>query len=434
MADVFALAEVRLWGMTVGAVAEGDDGRIIFQYDPEFRRSGREISPRMLPLRTSSPVAFDELRRKKAFQGLPGVLADALPDSFGYQVIRAYYTTRGEERRAFSPVQHLLYVGERAMGALSFHPAEAVEGVGPEQDALDVARLVADARSIAAGGSAEIAVPEIYRIGSSAGGMRPKAIVLHNPTSGEVRSAFATPRPGDIPAILKFDGVGEDAQEGQMGGPEHYNRVEAAYALMARDAGMDIVEINILESEEGHAHLLIPRFDFSPDVRLHQHTFGGYAHVDYNDSGASSYEEYLRAILALGMSQASVVEGFRRMVFNVFGVNQDDHVKNLSFHMNRSGDWSLTPAYDVTFAAGSEFTARHQMRIGHKQEGFGEVTSWPWPRAFSIKSPARIVDQVEGAVAGWPRYAESTGVPRFAIDNIGRRLRERRNELRGKSV
>ena len=429
MADVFALAEVRLWGRTVGAVVEGDDGRIVFQYDPSFQRSGLEISPRTLPLRTTRPVAFDELRRKRAFQGLPGVLADALPDAFGYQVIRAYYTARGEQRRAFSPVQHLLYVGERAMGALTFHPAEAVELGTPEHDALNIAQLVVDARSIAAGGTVEVAVPEIYRIGSSAGGMRPKAVVLHNPVSGEVRSAFSPPQPGDVPAILKFDGTGEDAEEGQIGKPEHYNRVEAAYALMAREAGIDIVEIDILESTEGHAHLLIPRFDLSQEGRLHQHTFGGYAHVDYNDPGASSYEEYLRAILTLGMPQASVVEGFRRMVFNVLGLNQDDHVKNLSFHMAPSGDWSLTPAYDVTFAAGSEFTARHQMRIGHKQEGIQRSDLMAVADTFSIKGAARIVDQITDVVAEWPTYARETEVPLFAVEGIGKRLEGRRREL-----
>ena len=429
MVDVFALAEVRLWGSTVGAVVEGDDGRIVFQYDPDFRGSGLEISPRMLPLRTVRPVAFDELRRRRAFQGLPGVLADALPDAFGYQVIRAYYTARGEERRAFSPVQHLLYVGERAMGALTFHPAEAVELGDPELDALDVARLVVDARSIAAGAGVEVAIPEIYRIGSSAGGMRPKAIVLHNPASGEVRSAFAPPRQGDAPAILKFDGVGDDAKAGEIGKAQHYNRVEAAYALMARNAGLNVVDITLLESSAGHAHLLIPRFDIALEGRLHQHTFGGYAHVDYNDPGASSYEEYLRAILALGMPQASVEEGFRRMVFNVFGVNQDDHVKNLSFHMNQAGDWSLSPAYDVTFAAGSEFTARHQMRIGHKQDGISRRDLLAVAETFSVKGATRILEQVEGSVAEWPRYARETAVPPFAIVGIARRLEERRQEL-----
>lgn len=425
----FALAEVRLWERTVGAVTEDEAGRIVFEYDDAFRRGGMEISPLRLPLALRGPTSFDELRRKEAFQGLPGVLADALPDAFGRQVMRAYYTARGQERRSLSPVQHLLYVGERAVGALTFHPAEGVKPERAEQDALDLNRLVADARSIVHGGEPHVAIPEIYRIGSSAGGMRPKAVVQYDPRTGQVHSAFAAARPGAAQAILKFDGVGDDAPPGGIGRPGPFNRIEAAYALMARDAGLDVVDVTMIETGQGHAHLVIPRFDLTPDGRLHQHTLGGLLHVDYNEPGASSYEEYLRTILTLGMPQAAVVEGFRRMAFNVLACNQDDHVKNLSFHMDPKGAWSLTPAYDVTFAQGSHFTARHQMRVRDRLEGITRQDLLDVGRDFSVRTAGEILDAIGDVMTRWRQYAERTGVPEEAARGVGEALEVRRREL-----
>ena len=428
MADVTVFAEVRLWGRTVGGVAELNDGRIVFEYDPAFRTSGLEISPLNLPLSTRGPVRFDELLRKDGFQGLPGVLADALPDAFGTRVIRAFYTSRGEERKAFSPVQHLLYVGERSIGALEFHPAESLPRRRGEVEALEVAALVADARRIIAG-DAEVTIPEIYRIGSSAGGMRPKAVVLYNRVSGEVRSAFAPPQPGDEQCILKFDGVGEALTTGLLGEPQPFNRVEAAYARMARAAGLDVVDVMILEGADGHAHLIIPRFDLRDGERLHQHTLGGLLHVDYNEPGASSYEEYLRTMLRLRMPPAAVIEGYRRMLFNLFAVNQDDHVKNLSFHMDGTGDWSLTPAYDLTFAKGGGWTATHQMRVADKRAGIARRDMIAVAETFGIRNPAGMIAQVADAVGRWPEYARECGVPPETVAEVGRQLAARATEL-----
>jgi serine/threonine-protein kinase HipA len=428
VAEVSAFAEVRLWGRTVGGVAELEDGQIVFEYDAEFGRSGLEISPVHLPLSTRGPVRFDELRRKEGFQGLPGVLADSLPDAFGTAVIRAYYTSRGEVGKAFSPVQHLLYVGLRGMGSLEFHPAEKLPRRAAESEALEVAELVADARRIIAG-DPEVTVPEIYRIGSSAGGMRPKAVILYNAGTGEIRSAFAPPRAGDVPAILKFDGVGERMIESTLGEPQPFNRVEAAYASMARDAGLNVVEVSVLRSGDGHAHLVIPRFDRSEGATLHQHSLGGLLHVDYNDPGASSYEEYLRTILRLGMPPAAVIEGYRRMVFNVLAVNQDDHVKNLSFHMDRDGVWSLTPAYDLTFARGGGWTSTHQMRVADRRSGITRSDLTGVAERFGIRSPARIIDEIASAVAAWPRYARDQGVPEETVRELSAELGARAREV-----
>lgn len=428
MADVRAFAEVRLWGRTLGGVAELDDGAIVFEYDDAFRNSGLEISPLHLPLSLGGPTRFDELRRKDAFRGLPGVLADALPDAFGTQVIRAYYSARGEVAKAFSPVQHLLYVGTRAIGALTFHPAEDLPLQAAEDEALEVAQLVADARRIIAG-HADVTIPEIYRVGSSAGGMRPKAVVLFQPDTREIRSAFAPAQPGDVPAIVKFDGVGDAAVERRLGEPQPFNRVEAAYSDMARTAGLDVPPLYLLESAEGHAHLVVPRFDRVEAGPLHQHTLGGLLHVDYNDPGASSYEEYLRMILRLGMPHGQVLEGFRRMVFNVFAVNQDDHVKNLSFHMDPEGRWRLTPAYDLTFAKGGGWTASHQMRVNDKRAGLVRADLLAVAEAFGIRAPSRIIDGVRDAVADWPVRARGRGVPPETVGRIGEDLDLRAAEI-----
>ncbi len=427
MAEPRAFAEVVLWDRTLGGVVELDDGAIVFEYDPDFRASGLEVSPVHLPLTTRGPVRFDELRRKPAFRGLPGLLADALPDAFGTTVIRAYYTARGEVEKAFSPVQHLLYVGDRAMGALRFQPAEELPQRAAEAEALEVAALVADARRIISG-DAEVAIPELFRIGSSAGGMRPKAVVLFDPVRREVRSAFAPPGPDDVPAILKFDGVGGESKA-SLGDPQPFNRIEAAYARMAHDAGLDAVTIDVLESDQGHAHLIIPRFDRTADGGIHQHTLGGLLHVDYDEPGASSYEEYLRTLLKLDMPPAAVIEGFRRMVFNVLAVNQDDHVKNLSLQMDRRGTWSPTPAYDLTFARGSGFTSAHQMRINGKRANLTRTDLLTVAETFGIRDANGVIDAISEVISRWPAYAEEQGVPPDALRRVGEALSVRRSEI-----
>jgi serine/threonine-protein kinase HipA len=431
MAEIRCLAEVRLWGSTVGAVAEEDTGRIIFEYDPEFRRSGLEISPMHLPLSRSGPMAFDDLRRKQAFDGLPGVFADSLPDAFGNLVIRAYYAARGEPERAMSPVQRLLYVGQRAIGALTYHPAEAIPTRPLEQESLELASLVREARAVIAG-TPDLAIPEIYRIGASAGGMRPKALVLHDPVTGELRSGYARPREGEVACLLKFDGVGDAEGRERFATPQPFNRIEAAYAAMASAAGLDMADVTVLEGAGGYAHLLIRRFDFEANgQRRHQHTLGGLLHVDYNDVGASSYEEYLRATLRLGLPPAAVTEGFRRMVFNVVAINQDDHVKNLSFGMGSDGLWDLTPAYDLTYSQGTGWTSQHQMRVADKRSGITRADLVGVGELFAIKSVERLIDKVVEAVAGWPKYAAQTGVPADRIGAIDKALQARRKELAG---
>ncbi|MHC5064922.1 MAG: type II toxin-antitoxin system HipA family toxin, partial [Planctomycetota bacterium] len=359
--------------------------------------------------------------------GLPGVLADALPDAFGNRVIRAYFAARGESERAMSPVQRLLYVGDRALGALTFHPEEKIPIRPAELESLEIQSLVRDARRIIAG-AAEVAVPEIYRIGASAGGMRPKALVNFAADRKHIRSGYAPLQEGEVRCILKFDGVGEGSREEGLGRTQPFHRIEAAYMDMARAAGIETAEVDLLETE-GYAHLLVQRFDMSGELRMHQHTLGGLLHVDYNDPGASSYEEFFRAVLRLGMPYASVAEAYRRAIFNLVAVNQDDHVKNQSFHMGADGDWRLTPAYDITFAKGEGYTARHQMRVRDKMAGVTRRDLLNLGEEFGINDPRGELEAACDAVAQWEAFADGRGVPGDERKRIRADLDQRQDEL-----
>lgn len=384
----------------------------------------------MLPLSTSGPITFPALRSQPAFQGLPGVLADSLPDSFGNAVIRSYYAGRGEPEKGLSPVQRLLYVGDRAMGALEFRPAERIPARRGERESLELAQLVREARNIVEG-RPETAVPDIYRVGASAGGLRPKAIVLFDQATGRLRSGHAKPRPGEEHWLLKFDGVppvGLGLPAGEREQPQPYMRVENAYAELARSAGIAMTETRLLE-EGAYAHFMIRRFDRSPGGRLHQHTFGGLIHADYNDPGVVSYEEYLRTVLTLTEDYSQLDQAFRRMVFNVVAVNQDDHVKNLSFLMDRSGRWSVSPAYDLTYAAGHGWTREHQMTIRGKRSAFTRADLLDVGEAFGVRRPSKIVDRTLEAVAGWGDAAGRSGVPKAVMERIGSALAGRHAEV-----
>jgi len=422
MTDIIAQARVILWGRLVGAVIEDTDGAITFEYDDDFRRSALELSPIKLPLATRGPVQFPELRQSEAFLGLPGVLADALPDRFGNAVIRRYFEQRGEAAKAMSPVQRLLYVGPRAMGALEFQPSLEVPRRPAEQLPLDVADLVVQSRSIIQGKS-DVAVAEIMLIGASAGGMRPKAQILWNRKTNTVKSGHAVPEPGDEQWLIKFDGVpplGADITTGPDPGakPQPFMRIEYAYSIMARAAGLVLPETHLLPERE-YAHFMVRRFDRVDAGRIHQHTLGGLLHVDYNVPAAVSYEEYLRTVLRLGLGREAIEEGFRRAVFNVLGVNQDDHVKNLSFLMDGAGKWALSPAYDVTYAKGHGWTRLHQMTVAGKREGITRADLEKLGRDFGLgRRTDLVLDQVTLALSGWEAAAAEAGVPGAWVQRI----------------
>ncbi len=421
MAKIAATAQVRLWGKLVGAVAEQDDGTVVFEYDPAFRRSGLEISPIKLPLALAGSVGFPELSRVESFAGLPGVLADSLPDRFGNAIIAKYFANQGHPERALSPVQKLLYIGHRAMGALEFRPAIRMGSNAAEQEPLEIAQLVKQARQLIEG-RVEVAVPEIMRIGASAGGARAKALILWNRKTNEVRSGFVRPHAGDENWLIKFDGVGE--LEAPDPHPQPYNRIEYAYSRLAREAGIDMPETHLLE-ERKLGHFLARRFDRVGSTRLHLHSLGGLQHIDYNQPGAFSYEQYLRTVLELNLGYPALQEVFRRMVFNLTAVNQDDHVKNFAFLMDESGKWRLAPAYDVTYASGHGYTRNHQMTLVGKNTGFSRADLLATGARFGIKQDgAPIIEQVREALGRWRDYAAEASVPEDRVHYIEKLFRK----------
>lgn len=401
------LARVKLWDVDVGGIVD-QDGRIIFEYEPGYLGQGGSISPLYLPLRTG-PFEFPDLRGSEAFGGLPGVFADRLPDRFGGKLVEAYFTQKGISPSVLSPVQKLLYVGHRGMGALEFEPAEKV----PNADAalpVDVAKLVQEARKVVQGDITEH-MPEIILSASTAGGMRAKAMISWNRVSDDVVTGQGDAPPGYEPWIIKFDGTSEDGKPGPFG------RMEYAYGLMAVAAGLDMMPTELLV-EHDRAHFLTKRFDREDGRKLHTHSLCGLAHADYNRPGFWSYDLYFSAIRRLNLGQEAMDEGFRRMVFNVIACNRDDHSKNLGFLMVEPGRWRLAPAYDITYAHGARWTQSHQMRVNDKVDGITYADLHEVGRREGVKKASQIIKQVDLAVRRWEEFAESAGLARDWVRRI----------------
>lgn len=430
MAD-YASADVYLWGDRVARLVEvSPEGRRIFQYDPEFATRGLEISPLNLPTSDPSPRAFRELSRSAAFEGLPGVVADSLPDRFGTALIQAHFDESLGGRKV-TPLQKLLYVGHRAPGALEYRPGE--ERAPEIEDALEVRELVDQARRVVEG-STHDAIAEIISVGATVGGARPKALILWNRSQNRVRSGHAVPMAGDEHWIIKFDGVtrssgGQENRVTYESGP--WGRVEYVYSVLARRSGIDMPETHLLRDEHGLAHFMTKRFDRSaatPDGKLHMHTLGGLMHLDYNDQYQIGYEDYFDVIRALGLAQPAVVEAFRRMIFSLATVNYDDHLKNFAFLMDPSGAWRLSPAYDVAFAENEAWTSQHQMSVAGRFREIGRDDCLRVAAAFDIRQPRahEIIDEVLDAVAHWDDEARAVDLDAEFRTTMSRRLSRER--------
>ena len=428
------LAEVRLWGELVGAISLADGATVAdFEYDAGFVKEGWEVAPLAMPLSTRV-YRFPALRTD-SFHGLPGLLADSLPDRFGNALINAWLARQGRQPESFSAVERLCYVGRRGMGALEFQPA-----LGPRPTAaarLQVANLVElataalDRRSgldatFSPGGDSDT-LRQILRVGTSAGGARPKAVISWHPPTGEVRSGDVEAPPGFEPWLLKLDGVAGDGVGESIVEPQGYGAIEYAYYLMAKDAGLTMTECRLLE-EGGRRHFMTRRFDRLPNgEKLHMQSLGGIAHFDFNAAGAHAYEQALLVIRRLGLGMEALQQQFRRMAFNILARNQDDHVKNIAFLMDRRGNWSLAPAYDVTYAwqPAGRWTALHQMTLNGKRDGFTPDDFLQCADSASIgrARAMAICREVASAVSRWPEYAERANVAPARRDGIATTLR-----------
>lgn len=429
------MATVRLWGSDIGAVALTEDDRFgRFEYDRAFARAAPvQPSPVHMPVADGRVYTFPNLD-PDAFHRLPGMLADSLPDRYGNALIDAWLEAQGRAPGSFDAVERLCYVGQRGMGALEFEPEQGpapVASVTLDVTALAdlAARVLSDRSSFVASLADEDrseAMLDILAVGTSAGGARAKAVIAYDPATGEVRSGQVAAPDGFEHWLLKFDGVRGSGDHG-LQDPEGYGRIEHAYAAMARAAGIAMTDTRLLK-DGPRRHFMTRRFDRTDSGgKLHMQSLGGLMHLDYNQPRAHAYEQALTCARRLGMASEDLADAQKQLVlraiFNVVARNQDDHVKNVAYLMDRTGRWTLAPAYDVTYAYDptNRWMAEHQMSISGKRDWFtladldalGATAPLPRGRARSL------YEQVREAVTDWPAHAEQVGVPEADVRRIG---------------
>ena len=426
-------AVVTLWGMTVGAVSWLDDSAYgIFEYDPDFLNKGLDISPLHMSLddarKGDAKFSFPALN-KDTFIGLPGLLADALPDKFGNSIIDTWLSRNGRDSASFSPVVRLCYTGKRAMGALEFSPAiidkydtsvavEVSELVKLTQDIMNKRHKLDVSLNESAADNAD-AVLDILRVGTSAGGARPKAVIAMDENGNVLSGQGEVPKGYDY-WILKFDGV----TDLELGEPRGYGRIEYAYYLMAKAVGINMTECRLLE-ENGRAHFMTKRFDRVSGNKIHMQSLCGIAHYDFNNAGAYSYEQAFTVMRRLRLSKAEAEQQYRRMLFNIIARDLDDHTKNIAFLMQRDGKWALSPAYDVTYShnPAGKWTNQHQMSLNGKRDHFTREDLIHVGESISLSKPEETLNDVIIAVEQWPEYAKDAEVNKKVVLEIGKHHR-----------
>ncbi len=415
MVDV---AEVKIWGGRVGAVSWNDSRQLAtFEFEPRFLDQGLDLSPLTMPLTVARAgrriFSFPELE-PRTFMGLPGLLADSLPDKFGTALLDRWLAEQGRTVGSVSPVERLCYTGRRGMGALEYHPPKrGIAGTGKQLEIDRLVQLATDVLSERANLQADIDnldqddIREIIRVGTSAGGARAKAVIAYNRQTGDIRSGQIDSLDGYECWIIKLDGVTNE----RLGDPSGYGAIEYAYYLMARACRIEMSDCE-LKHEGDRAHFMTKRFDRGPEGRIHMQTLCGLAHYDYNRPHAYSYEQAFEVVRRLGLHYPATEELFRRMCFNVVARNQDDHTKNISFLMNRAGTWRLAPAYDVTYAYNPKavWTKSHQMTINGKYDEIAKADLLAVAGNINIHKSEAIVDRTVEVVSRWHDYATRAGV------------------------
>ena len=413
-------ASVELWGRRIGAVTWDADRRVgIFEYAKDFVGSGIEVSPLMMPLRRGT-YRFPELPYT-SFKGLPGLLADSLPDKFGNALIDVWLAGQNRSAESFNPVERLCYTGTRGMGALEFQPA--IRSAESASEQVAIARLVDLSNTILRDREAlqgnignetdKEALETILRVGTSAGGARAKAILAWNASTGEFRSGQLGAMDGFTQWLIKFDGVDENRDK-ELNDPLGFGGIEYAYYLMALDAGITMMPSR-LHSEGGRAHFMTKRFDRTDTgEKLHYQSFGAMMHYDFNNPGAYSYAQVIMAMKQLQMPMRDIEEQVKRAYFNVIARNQDDHVKNIGFVMNKQGQWRLSPAFDVAYSynPSGAWTSRHQMSINGKRDNFERDDLIALAKVGGVKrmKAIRMINEVRDAAGEWSTYADKAGV------------------------
>src|SRR5476651_1470928 len=411
-------AFINIWGERVGAIAwDADNGVANFEFEPAFLRMGWDISPLKMPVGATNGriFSFNELRENQTFKGLPGLLADVLPDRYGNTLINTWLARVGRPADSMNPVEMLCFIGQRGMGALEFEPVEP-KGKNTSTK-LEVDSLVEISEAILSGRKdfhtdlskdEEKGLLDILKIGTSAGGARAKAVIAYNPQTGEVRSGQAEAPKGFTQWLIKFDGV----HDAQFGTSRDYGRVEMAYHLMAVDCGIEMTECRLLE-EHGRAHFMTRRFDRIPDQgKVHVQTFCALQHFDFNNVGSYSYEQLFQTMRSLRLDYPQAEQMYRRMIFNVLARNCDDHTKNFAFTMDKQGQWALAPAYDVCHAyrPDSPWVSQQSLSVNGKRQSIERKDLLEVAKQMTIKKPDEIIRQIESILKQWPDYANQCDV------------------------
>lgn len=425
-------ATVKLWGTPIGYVSM-DHGEPFarFEFDPDFAAAGIELAPLAMPVRRGRVYQFPELP-PRSFHGLPGLLADSLPDRYGNRLIDVWLARTGRTPEQFNAVDRLSYTGTRGMGALEYEPStgplDRADRQLAVQQLVELAAMAFTAKDALAtkldGAAGDEALLDILSVGTSAGGARAKAVIAFDPASREVRSGQTHLPPGFEHWLIKFDGVAFSGDWG-IADPAGYGLLEYSYAEVAKACGIEMSECRLLR-ENGRSHFLTRRFDREADGgKRFVQTFAAVAHFDYFESGACSYEQLFQTMKRLGVSHTAVEQQFRRVVFNLVGCNQDDHVKNFAFVMDRKGQWSLAPAYDLCHAEGSDFTRRHQLSVNGKTDGFTkqDLKALADYAGLPRGRERRILERVLDAFAGWPELAAELEIPAPLVRHVTRTLR-----------
>jgi serine/threonine-protein kinase HipA len=417
MVDV---AKVVIWDTFVGAVRWDEAQQLAyFQYDEKFIEKGWDLSPIKMPITQGSRIySFPELRRGRnstedTFKGMPGLLADSLPDRYGNNLINAWLVQQGRAPESMNPIEKLCFIGMRGMGALEFEPAHHKGDVKSFSMAIDslveMAKKVLNERDTfltKLNKDEEKAMMEILKIGTSAGGARPKALIAYNPKTGEVKSGQGKVSSRNFEHwLIKLDGVSGE----QFGESSGWGRIEYAYYLMAKASRIEISESRLLE-ENGRAHFMTKRFDREGNTKHHIQTLCGMQHYDYNDMYSYSYEQVFQTMRMLRLNYTEAEQMFRRMVFNVLATNFDDHTKNFSFILKKGENWKLAPAYDVCFSydPGNQWVNKQTLSINGKRSEITKEDMLMIAKNNSIKKAEKIIDEINQVVKSWEKYATMT--------------------------
>lgn len=427
-------AFVKIWGQTIGAVYWDENKKLAsFEYEPKFKATGLELAPIKMPLNsTISIFSFPELRATKnssydTFKGLPGLLADVLPDKYGNQLINSWLAQNGRPENSMNPVELLCFIGNRGMGALEFEPTQLKENKTPFQveidNLVDIAKKMLIKREKFETNlikDEQKTMMDILKIGTSAGGARPKAIIAYNKETGQVRSGQTNTPKGFEHWLIKLDGV-NDTQFGESLG---YGRVEMAYANMAKDCSIEMMDSQLLE-ENNRAHFMTKRFDRdSENQKYHIQTFCAIQHYDFNEVNSFSYEQLFQTMRILRLPYPQAEQLYRRMVFNVIAKNCDDHTKNFAFRLKEHGQWELSPAYDICHAyrPDSMWVSQHALSVNGKRKDINREDLIQVAKAMNIKKADKIITTINETVANWPFYANETKVKPKLRDSIHQTL------------